>query len=435
MSQYMRGSKRWIKMKGPDEVVRRFPGFDTKRATDELERKMEVLRACRQAGELPDAVLLRWIDTLSPAFVARLVKYGFIDERRGATTKPLLVMAEEQLTGGHVHDWLTHLKDKGDCDRHIRQETAKMIRVVRGCRWTFPGDMQASDLLGWLEVQVNSQGNPISIRTRNDIAGTVKAFGRWMVRERRMQENPFSHLSRKNVKLDRRRIRRPFMDDELIRLVTAAERGPVYQRIDGPMRATVYLLASETGLRSLEIRSLTRASFDLDADMPSVTVLAAYSKNRREDTLPLRPRLAARLRIALAHHRPEDPAFPLPGESYVVRMLRLDLDATADPMKGLEAVPYIDADGKVADFHSLRHTFITNLARSGVHPKVAQELGRHGDINITLGTYTHIELEKRSEAVRRLPEIMLPGDAADNLHADAADDLPLDGNLDGTVSA
>jgi len=435
MSQYTRGSKRWIKMRGPDEMVRRFPGFDTKRATDELERKLMTLRACRQAGELPDAGLLRWIDTLSPAFVARLVKYGFIDERRGATTKPLLVMAEEQLTGGHVFDWLAHLKDKGDCARHIRQETAKMISVVRGCRWTFPGDMQASDLISWLDVQINPQGDPISIRTRNDIGGSVKAFGTWMVRERRMQESPFSHLSRKNVKLDRRRIRRPLTDDELIRLVAAAERGPVYQRIDGPTRATVYLLASETGLRSLEIRSLTRVSFDLNTDTPSVTVLAAYSKNRREDTLPLRPRLAARLRIALAHHRPEDPAFPLPGERDIAEMLRFDLVATADPAKGLKPVPYIDADGKVADFHSLRHTFVTNLAKSGVHPKVAQELARHSDINITLGTYTHIELEKRAEAVRRLPEIMLPNDAAGNPPADAVDDLPLDGPLDGTASA
>ena len=38
---------------------------------------------------------------------------------------------------------------------------------------------------------------------------------------------------------------------------------------------------------------------------------------------------------------------------------------------------YRDHAGLVADFHSLRHTFISNLARAGVHPKLAQSLARH----------------------------------------------------------
>jgi len=40
---------------------------------------------------------------------------------------------------------------------------------------------------------------------------------------------------------------------------------------------------------------------------------------------------------------------------------------------------YQDIDGKFADFHALRHTFITNLGRVNVSPKVAQTLARHSD--------------------------------------------------------
>lgn len=58
-----------------------------------------------------------------------------------------------------------------------------------------------------------------------------------------------------------------------------------------------------------------------------------------------------------------------------------------------------------ADFHALRHTFITNLANSGVHPKVAMDLARHSDIRLTMLYYTHMALEKLSEAVELLPEI------------------------------
>ena len=40
------------------------------------------------------------------------------------------------------------------------------------------------------------------------------------------------------------------------------------------------------------------------------------------------------------------------------------------------------------DFHSLRVTFITALARGDVHPKKAQELARHSSINLTMQVYT-----------------------------------------------
>jgi integrase len=60
-------------------------------------------------------------------------------------------------------------------------------------------------------------------------------------------------------------------------------------------------------------------------------------------------------------------------------------------------------DGLYADFHSLRHWFITGLARAGVSPKMAQTLARHSDIRLTLGVYTHVELADRSAAIESLP--------------------------------
>ena len=49
---------------------------------------------------------------------------------------------------------------------------------------------------------------------------------------------------------------------------------------------------------------------------------------------------------------------------------------------------YRNQQAHVADFHALRHTFITNLAESGVHPKLAQELARHSTITLTMDKYT-----------------------------------------------
>ena len=66
---------------------------------------------------------------------------------------------------------------------------------------------------------------------------------------------------------------------------------------------------------------------------------------------------------------------------------------------------YEDHAGRVFDFHALRHLFITSLARNNVSPKKAQELARHGDINLTMKVYTHVGLYDLDEAVQTLPAL------------------------------
>lgn len=66
---------------------------------------------------------------------------------------------------------------------------------------------------------------------------------------------------------------------------------------------------------------------------------------------------------------------------------------------------YVDDAGRFADFHSLRHTFLSNLARSGVHPKLAQALARHSTITLTMDRYSHTVLGEQGEAVEALPSL------------------------------
>jgi len=54
------------------------------------------------------------------------------------------------------------------------------------------------------------------------------------------------------------------------------------------------------------------------------------------------------------------------------------------------------------DFLALRHTFITNLANSGVHPKVAQDFAQHSDSNLTMSRRSRI---RRVEALAKLPHL------------------------------
>jgi hypothetical protein len=164
----------------------------------------------------------------------------------------------------------------------------------------------------------------------------------------------------------------------------------------------LYRLAVETGLRAGELRSLTPASFDLSDDLPTVKVLAAYSKHRRDDTLPLLPATASMLGEYLMERDYTKTVFQFPRREELASVLRTDLEAAG--------IPYRDATNRVVDFHALRHTFITNLAQGGVHPKTAQALALHSTITLTMDRYSHSEREDEARALSALPDLSGAGE-------------------------
>ena len=254
-------------------------------------------------------------------------------------------------------------------------------------------------------------------------------------------ESPLRHLKPLNVKLDKRRVRRALEVDELRRLLEATKSGPERYGMSGHERFLVYKLATESGLRSKEMRRLTVGSFDFANQ--KVAVEAVDAKGKREDVLPLRPDTAALLRQFLRGKMPAVRAFG--GTSgkltkHTANMIEADLAATeARDTSGKvvrKSVPYIDDVGRFADFHSLRHTCGTLLAASGCHPKVAQKIMRHTDINLTMSLYTHVLEGQESKAVNGLPDLSAP--SSKMIRKTGTDDLGsdlqvLDGNARTSV--
>lgn len=54
--------------------------------------------------------------------------------------------------------------------------------------------------------------------------------------------------------------------------------------------------------------------------------------------------------------------------------------------------------------HVCRHTYCSNMAKSGMNPKTLQYLMGHADISVTLNTYTHLGLEDAKEELARVSE-------------------------------
>jgi site-specific recombinase XerD len=165
-------------------------------------------------------------------------------------------------------------------------------RITTECKWTFIRDISASRIQKFLAElrQGTDDEEGLSIQTSNHYLRAIKQFSRWLVRDRRTNDDPLIHLATLNAKTDRRHDRRALLADEFSRLVEAAASGPPVACIPGPDRAMMYVLSAWTGYRKAEIGSLTRRSLRLDADPPTVTVAACYSKQKRQDTQILHPR-------------------------------------------------------------------------------------------------------------------------------------------------
>lgn len=55
--------------------------------------------------------------------------------------------------------------------------------------------------------------------------------------------------------------------------------------------------------------------------------------------------------------------------------------------------------------HVCRHTYCSNMAKSGMNLKTLQYLMGHSDIGVTLNTYTHLGLEDAAEELKRVEEL------------------------------
>jgi site-specific recombinase XerC len=337
------------------------------------------------------------------AEVAR-VRSGLLDpkaERRAAAErKPILA---------HLDDFTAALTAKGGDPKHVRQTHVYAARVlnlaaVRSVSGLVPSAIMAA--LGAL------RDKGLSARTLNAHLTAVKQFARWLQRDGRCLDNPLAGLSRLPEAADRRVIRRPLEADELRRLIDTTRDAPPWQGLSGPDRSMLYMIGAATGFRRSELASLTPASFRLHDEPPVIVCEPAYTKNGKTAEQPVPDTLAAALRPWVARKAADRPVFdPLPEKTG--RMLKADLTRA-----GIAAV---DASGRVVDLHSLRHGFITTLARAGVPIKTLQTLARHSDPKLTLNVYTHLTVHDTAAALDALPDLTGPAAPPEAMAATGTD--------------
>ena len=150
-------------------------------------------------------------------------------------------------------------------------------------------------------------------------------------------------------------------------------------------------------MRRAELAELLRSDLNLEAEQPFVNVRASTTKNHKQAILALHADLVSELRKLLAQ-------LP-PNENKLLAHLMPKMSVFKNDLKAA-GIEFLNAEGKRADFHSLRHTLATNLARAGTSPRIAMEVMRRSDIKLTTKTYTDAGLLPVADAVVKLPSLM-----------------------------
>ena len=356
-----------------------FPGFVDKRATEEKARQHQ---AQIDRGEI-----------------------GLVDPFAVHKSKPL---------ADHIGDYVSGLVGKGRDTDYCENSRRFLTRIATECGWQKQGDITPDSIIKWRDnlMQILQARNPrpdgrplptrkpkaASAKTKNIYVATAKEFCSWMTRHDRMIRNPLACVGLVEERGNEVRVRRALSDDETIRLLDVA----------GKYRI-VYLTALTTGLRRGEMSALTWGDVHLNSARPFINVRASISKDHKTATMFLRQDVADGLRAVAGDDT--GLVFDMPGRKRFQSHLKA---------AGIDAK---DKAGRVIDFHSLRHSFITGLSKAGVSPRVAMELARHSQIDLTMKVYTDAGMLGTADAVNALPSWNKPVEQERLAAATGTDDM------------
>jgi integrase len=217
-------------------------------------------------------------------------------------------------------------------------------------------------------------------RTANADTGCIKTALAWACTAGLLESNPLANLK----PLPHTPKRRPALTaDEAARLVDAAPE---------PFKS-MWTLALHAGLRNGELRRLTWRMIDLKGRR--LTIPAALSKSKRDDSLPLDDAAMDALRRQPIHG-PDAPCFlnPRTGKMYRPETLSIEIRKHVKAAK-------IQTEG--VDVHALRHTAASLWCQGGASPAALQALMRHSTALLTLNVYTHVHGDDLARAADRNP--------------------------------
>ena len=303
-------------------------------------------------------------------------------KRRLEILQMLGVIQADQSRTSNLHDLIDEyeqvLRARRNTPDHIQRTKHRIKAVVDAAKLSTIQHINAASAS---KIQIAISKIDVGPTTKNHHLRAVKSFCKFLHDTDRIPSDPTRRLKPVNAeeKAVRRRV---FTDAEFERLLASLPQSKSRHHLGPDERRIIFLIARWTGLRAAEVACLRPMSFKFDGTTPVAVIPVTISKRRKEDRQPIPSFLVPELREFIAGKSENDRLFPGKWFRRAAEMLRPDLEAAG--------IPYETHAGQ-ADFHALRHTYISNLASKGVKPKALQTLARHSTITLTLEHYTHLE--------------------------------------------
>jgi integrase len=282
-----------------------------------------------------------------------------------------------------LEEYLLELQSRGRRPKTISKYRNTLKKLFGRCRWVKIPDVTTRSFCQWR----NTCG--LTGKTTNDLLAAAMTFFEWLEHQRMLMQNPLKYAERVDTR-GKAQYRRALAEEEVRRLIETAPR----------LRSIVYLMAVYTGLRRNELNLLKWGDLHLDGTRPIVCAPASITKNKKEARLPLRPEVVDALRSI----RPPDAApFQWVFHNHVPRVRTFQKDLSR------AGIVFVDDSGRRIDFHSLRVTFCTLLAKSGVPLAEAMKLMRHSDPKLTMGLYLDASQLELNSSLSTLPVLIRTG--------------------------
>ena len=315
---------------------------------------------------------------------AECIKRGLVD--------PFADPKKESLQN-HLTAFSNHLESDENTPEYVKRTKKRITDIFADCGFKTIDDLIRYDARGKVADALKARRKVgLSCASSNHYLTAIKNFLNWAAKDSRMPQSPILLIEKISTTTDDAKKRRALTQEEFAKLIEKTRKGEITHQLTGEQRAWLYMIAAYSGLRAGELYSLTQDSFHLDLDQPFIELRAEDTKNGQPTQQPIRRDFADMLKGWLEGQ--EGHLFTRLACKRSAEMLRVDLKSAKIPEETAEGV---------VDFHALRVTYITNLARSGIHPKTAQILARHSDIQLTMKVYTKLGRNEVADALKAMP--------------------------------
>jgi integrase/recombinase XerD len=287
--------------------------------------------------------------------------------------------------------FIDHLRiDKGSSP-HTLQAYARDLKQFQSYLGEKHALTQANEnnIQGFLKKLKNAEQASTSIARK---VSALKQFYKFLIQEDLMKEDPTLFIE---SPVHTKRLPKALSTESIAALLKTADIGLSYdgkfaQSLKQRDRAMIYLLYA-TGARVSELLSITLPQLDIESG-----TIRVMGKRRKERIIPFAPVAGELLLEYLNQARPQlKPAneflfLGLRGEP----LTRQSFWATLKKLAAQAGIP------PSLHPHMLRHTFATDLLKSGMNLRSLQMLLGHADLQTT-EIYTHVAPEKLAEVIKK----------------------------------